>query len=106
MIIIITEAYPPPAIKWFKEGQTEPITNNQHYRYYRVVQNRSSIRKKDILFLKFIKIFGNRVYIWYVYIYVHIRSIRGGHKTTLGKEEGGGGVKGTRHIIHGVAAIG
>jgi len=25
------EAYPPPAIRWFREGSTEPITNNQHY---------------------------------------------------------------------------
>jgi len=26
------EAYPPPAIKWFKEGQTDVITDNQHFR--------------------------------------------------------------------------
>jgi len=26
------EAYPPPAIKWFKEGFSEPLTTNQHYR--------------------------------------------------------------------------
>lgn len=25
------EAYPPPAIRWFREGDTEPITNNQHF---------------------------------------------------------------------------
>jgi len=24
-------AYPPPAIRWFREGTSEPITNNQHY---------------------------------------------------------------------------
>lgn len=26
------EAYPPPAIKWFKDGFSEPLTTNQHYR--------------------------------------------------------------------------
>merc|ERR1712106_760367 len=26
------EAYPPPAIKWFKKGNSEPLTTNQHYR--------------------------------------------------------------------------
>lgn len=25
-------AYPPPAIRWFREGSTEPITNNQHFK--------------------------------------------------------------------------
>lgn len=24
-------AYPPPAIRWFREGDSEPITNNQHF---------------------------------------------------------------------------
>ncbi|XP_023347933.1 lachesin, partial [Eurytemora carolleeae] len=26
------EAYPPPAIKWYKDGVTDPISNNQHFR--------------------------------------------------------------------------
>jgi len=26
------DAYPPPAIKWYKEGLTDPLTTNQHYR--------------------------------------------------------------------------
>jgi len=26
------EAYPPPAIKWFKDGFADPLTTNQHYR--------------------------------------------------------------------------
>lgn len=26
------EAYPPPALKWYKHGVSEPITNNQHFR--------------------------------------------------------------------------
>ena len=31
-----TEAYPPPALKWFKHGVSEPITNNQHFRLGKV----------------------------------------------------------------------
>merc|ERR1739848_351945 len=26
------DAYPPPAIKWYKDGLSDPLTTNQHYR--------------------------------------------------------------------------
>jgi len=33
------EAYPPPAIRWFQEGISEPILNNQHFRISHFAQD-------------------------------------------------------------------